>query len=360
MTTLRFPRPVIRRSTKTGLLPGTLAYVGDRPEAGPIKLTLIDYDEDRLVERETAVVEECFPFLDQPPNTWLNVDGVHQVEVIEKIGQHLNLHPLLLEDLVNTRQRPKLEDYEGHLFIILKMLNYEATHRQVHAEQVALVLGPDYLISFEEDPGDVFDQVRTRLRAGAGRLRKAGPDYLAYSLIDAIVDNYFNILEETGEDIADLEEELATAPHRETLQTIYRLKREMIALRRAVWPLREVLGALQRADSPLIQPGTQLYLRDVYDHTIQIIDAVESMRDLLAGMLDIYLSGTSNRLNEIMKVLTIFSAIFIPLTFLAGVYGMNFRYFPEINWRSGYPLFWLVTIVIIVSMLIFFRRKRWL
>jgi magnesium transporter len=360
MSSLRFPQSVIRRSTKTGLPPGTLAYVGDRPEAGPVKLTLIDYDEEQLVERETGRVEECFPFLDMPPITWLNVDGVHQVEVIEKIGQHLSLHPLLLEDLVNTRQRPKLEDYEGHLFIVLKMLIYDESRRQVLAEQVAMVLGPDYLISFEEDPGDVFDQVRTRLRIGAGRLRKAGPDYLAYSLIDAIVDNYFNILEVTGEDIADLEEELASDPRRETLQTIYRLKREMIALRRAVWPLREVLGALQRAETPLIQPGTQLYLRDVYDHTIQIIDAVESMRDLLAGMLDIYLSGTSNRLNEIMKVLTVFSAIFIPLTFLAGVYGMNFKYFPEIGWRWGYLLFWLMAITIIVLMLVYFRRKRWI
>ncbi len=360
MASLRLPGTLRRRSSKAGLPPGTLAYVGDKPEAGPVTLTVIEYDEQRYEEFQTTSVAEVFPFLLQPSITWLNVDGVHQVEVIEQIGRQLDLHPLLLEDLVNTQQRPKLEDYDGYLFIVLKMLDYDQTQRRVQPEQVALVLGADYLLSFEEDPGDVFDLVRTRLRSGSGRLRKSGPDYLAYALIDAIVDKYFNILEQAGEDIVDLEEELATNPVPDTLQTIYRLKREMIALRRAVWPLREVIGALQRIESPLIRPGTLVYLRDVYDHTVQIIDAVESIRDLLAGMLDIYLSGVSNRMNEIMKVLTIFSTIFIPLTFLAGVYGMNFQYFPELGWRWSYPLFWLVTVLIIALMLIFFRRRRWL
>ena len=320
----------------------------------------MEYDEENFEEQEVVSVEECLPFLDTPTLTWLNVAGIHDVEMIEQLGHLLNLHPLLLEDVVNTSQRPKLEDYQDHLFIVLKMLEYDGEAGEVLVEQVSLVLGKTYLVSFQEDDSDVFAAVRTRLRACTGRLRKSGPDYLAYALIDAIVDNYFAILEQVGEEVEEAEDEVATRSGQETLHEIYRVKREMIALRRAVWPLREVLGALQRGESSLIQAGTVIYLRDVYDHTIQIIDTIESIRDIAAGMLDIYLSATSNRLNEVMKVLTIFSAIFIPLTFLAGVYGMNFHYLPELAWRWGYALFWLVCGTIAAVLLIYFRRKRWL
>ena len=353
------PETLTKRSAKAGLPPGTLVHVGVKPDQ-PTKLTLIDYDEEKFSEHEVTSVEECLPFLEAPTITWLNVAGIHQVEVIEQLGHLLNLHPLLLEDAVNTSQRPKLEDYQEYLFIVLKMLEYDGEAGEVLVEQVSLVLGKTYLVSFQEDDSDVFAAVRTRLRAGTGRLRKSGPDYLAYALIDAIVDNYFAILEQVGEEVEEAEDEVATRSGQETLHEIYRLKREMIALRRAVWPLREVLGALQRGESSLIQAGTVIYLRDVYDHTIQIIDTIESIRDIAAGMLDIYLSATSNRLNEVMKVLTIFSAIFIPMTFLAGVYGMNFHYFPELTWRWGYALFWLVCAGIAITLLIYFRRKRWL
>ncbi|MDW8318810.1 MAG: magnesium/cobalt transporter CorA [Anaerolineae bacterium] len=352
--------PIRKRSEKAGAPPGTLAYLGDAPTTQPITVTLFQYDERELSERTLADPAEAFPLPEEPTVSWLNLDGVHRVELIEQIGRALSLHPLLLEDLVNTQQRPKMEDYGAYLFIVARMLDYDPERRHIHSEQVALVLGREYLVSFEEDPGDVFNPVRARLRSGAPRLRKGGPDYLAYALLDAVVDGYFHILEQVGEVIADLEEELVSHPTQETLQGIYRLKREMIALRRAVWPLRDVINSLLHSESELIQSSTKVYLRDVYDHTIQIVDAVESIRDLLAGMLDIYLSGTSNRLNEIMKVLTIFSTLFIPLTFLAGVYGMNFEYFPELKWWFGYPMFWGISLTIALTMLAFFRRRGWM
>lgn len=353
------PETPTKRSAKSGLPPGTLVHVGVKPDQ-PAQLTIMEYDGESFEERVVASIADCFPFLDTPTLTWLNVAGIHDVGIIEQLGQHLNLHPLLLEDVVNTAQRPKLEDYQEYLFVVVKMLEYDKSMHEVAVEQVSLVLGENYLISFQEDESDVFDVVRTRLRAGAGRLRKSGPDYLAYTLIDAIVDNYFAILEQVGEEVEDIEDEVATRSGQETLREIYRLKREMIALRRAVWPLREVIGSLQRGESHLIQPSSIIFLRDVYDHTIQIIDTIESMRDVLSGMLDIYLSAASNRLNEIMKVLTIFSAIFIPMTFLAGVYGMNFRHFPELGWKWGYAMFWLICAGIAITLLIYFRRKRWL
>ncbi|HSN75426.1 MAG TPA: magnesium/cobalt transporter CorA [Anaerolineae bacterium] len=318
------------------------------------------FDEEHFVEYETSDIEACLNSIQQPGVTWLNVAGLHDSSLIEMLGEKLGLHPLVLEDIANTSQRPKVENYEIFFFIVLKMLEYEQTEGQVQVEQVSLVLGENYLLSFQEDESDVFDPVRTRLRNGAGRLRKRGPDYLAYSLIDAVIDNYFIILEQVGDEIEAIEEQVSSYPEQRPLPEIYRLKREMIALRRAVWPLREVIATLQHSESPLIQSGTVIYLRDVYDHTIQIMDTVESMRDLLSGMLDVYLSVLSNRMNEIMKVLTVFSTIFIPLTFLAGVYGMNFRHFPEIDWPFGYAFFWLICGVVAIFMLLYYRRKRWL
>lgn len=353
------PESPVRRSHKTGLPPGTIVHVGNKP-TGPAKLSVIHYDEQSFVEYETADLSACLDSLQQPGVTWLNVAGLHDPELIEALGQSLGLHPLVLEDIANTSQRPKMEDYEGYFFIVLKMLEYDQDKKGVVVEQVSLMLGEHILVSFQEDESDVFDPVRTRLRNGAGRLRKFGADYLAYGLIDAIVDNYFVILEMIGDEIERIEEQISEHPERRPLPAIYRLKREMIALRRAVWPLREMIAALQHSESPLIRPGTVIYLRDVYDHTIQIMDTIESMRDLLSGMLDVYLSVLSNHMNEIVKVLTIFSTIFIPLTFLAGVYGMNFRHFPELGWRSGYLLFWLVSGSIALVMLLYFRRKRWL
>ena len=348
-----------RRSQKAGLPPGAIVHVGETPPGPPI-LTVIEYSEESYTEHADADLATCLASLQTSEMTWINVAGLHDAGLIEQLGQALGLHPLVLEDIANASQRPKVEDYESYLFVVLKMLEYDLEQAQMEVEQVSLILGDNYLVSFQEDSSDVFEPVRTRLRNSAGRLRNFAADYLAYALIDAIVDNYFVVLELMGDRIEGIEEQVAEHPEERPLPEIYRLKREMIALRRAVWPLREVLAMLQHSESPLIRPGTIIYLRDVYDHTIQVMDTIESMRDLLSGMMDIYLSGLSNRMNEIVKVLTIFSTIFIPLTFLAGVYGMNFRYFPEIEWRFGYALFWLICGVIATVMLLYFRRKRWL
>ncbi|MGZ3569203.1 MAG: magnesium/cobalt transporter CorA, partial [Thermodesulfobacteriota bacterium] len=259
-----------------------------------------------------------------------------------------------------TDQRPKMEDYGDYLYIVLRMLSYNDKSTQIETEQVSLILGPNFLFSFQENQGDVFDPVRERIRTGKGRIRKMGADYLAYALLDLIVDNYFVIMEKLGETIEFLEEKLVTQPVPETLQTIHQLKRELIFLRKAVWPLREVIGGLQRGELTLIKETSRVYLRDVYDHTIQVIDTIETFRDMISGMLDIYLSSVSNRLNSVMKVLTIIATIFMPLTFLAGIYGMNFKYFPELDWRWSYPVFWLVSVLISVSMLLYFKKKNWL
>jgi len=333
--------------------------VGDK-KAEEVSITIIDYDEAHLEEKEAKEIEECFPFKDTPTVTWINIDGIQNVDVVEKIGRHFNLHPLAIEDIVNTGQRPKMEDFGDYLFVVLKMLHYDEQENGVKAEQVSLILGPTWVISFQESWGDVFDSVRERIRGDKGRIRKMGADYLAYALIDAVVDNYFMILEKVGEDIEEIEDELVTNPVPETLQTLHNLKRQMIFLRKSVWPLREVISRLERWESPLIQKSTHIYLRDVYDHTIQVIDAVETFRDMLSGMLDIYLSSVSNRMNEVMKVLTIIATIFIPLTLVAGLYGMNFRYMPELEWPWSYPLVLLVMLTIGVLMVMYFRKKRWL
>jgi magnesium transporter len=352
------PRLVRRRSVKTGLPPGTLIHIGERKTEKP-RITIIDYDEKQFKEKEAKKIEECFPFKDKPTVTWINVDGIHQVEIIEKLGSHFGLHPLLLEDILNTEQRPKMEDFGDYIFVVLKMLYYDGKGDEIEAEQVSLILGSNFVISFQEREGDVFDPIRERIRQGKGRIRQAGADYLAYALLDAIVDSCFLILETLGERIEDTEQQLATNPAPKTLQLIRKLKKEMIILRKSVWPLREVVSGLERCESALIQESTDAYLRDVYDHTIQVIDTVESLRDMVSGMLDIYLSSISNRMNEVMKVLTIFAAIFIPLTFVAGIYGMNFQYMPELGWHWGYPMILIVMASIAAGMLAYFRRKKW-
>ncbi len=355
----QYRRSPPKGSKKAGLPPGSLIYTGER-KVESVRITAIDYDEHAFEEKSLATVEECFPFKTTPTVTWINVDGLHDVSVIEKIGQAFGLHPLMLEDILHTGQRPKYEDYDKHIFVVVRMLSYCDDSHTVESEQVSLILGPSYVISFQERIGDVFDQVRERLRNGKGRIRKMGADYLAYSLTDAIVDSYFAILEKTGEKIEALEEELVSDPDDRTLRQIHALKREMIELRRSIWPLRELVNGLQRSDSPLLAETTSIYLRDVYDHTIQIIDAIESFRDMVAGMLDIYLSSLSNRMNAVMKVLTIIATMFIPLTFVAGIYGMNFENMPELKWRYGYAAVWGVMVLMAVGMLIYFRKKKWL
>jgi magnesium transporter len=353
------PKLIKKRSRKSGLPPGTLVHIGEKKAEMP-KITLIDYDESHFQEREVKKIEECFLFKEKPSVTWINVDGLHQVEVIEKLGECYGLHPLVLEDILNTDQRPKTEDYGEYLYVVLKALELSNKSNEIETEQISLILGPNFVFSFQEREGDTFDPVRDRIRNNKGRIRKMGADYLAYALLDSIVDNYFIILEKLGEKIELVEEKLVTHPTHETLQTIHHLKREMLFLRKGVWPLREVINGLGRGESSLVKEPTRVYLRDVYDHTIQTIDTIETYRDMVSGMLDIYLSSVSNRLNSVMKVLTIIATIFMPLTFLAGIYGMNFKFMPELEWRWGYPLVWLIMAGIGISMLIYFKKRKWL
>ena len=348
-----------KQSKKVGLPPGTLVHIGQR-KTESVRISVIDYNEQSFQEKEISAIEECLQFKETSTVTWINVDGIHEINLIDKLGRQFELHPLILEDILNTGQRPKFEDFDKYIFVVLKMLSYDDENQAVQAEQVSLVLGPNFVISFQERVGDVFEQIRDRIRNAKGRIRKMGSDYLCYALIDAIIDNYFAILEGFGERIESMEEELVAEPTEKTLQQLHTLKREMIFLRKSVWPLRELISALQRSESSLIQKSTGIYLRDVYDHTIQIIDTIESFRDMISGMLEIYLSSLSNKMNAVMKVLTIIATLFIPLTFVAGIYGMNFKYMPELEWHWAYPAVWLVMVTVAVIMLIYFRKKKWL
>jgi magnesium transporter len=353
------PRFIKKTSKKAGLSPGTLVHIGEK-KAETTKFSLINYDPEQLQEKELATIDESFPYKDTPPVTWINIDGLHEIDIIEKIGHHFNIHPLTLEDIVNTGQRPKAEDYDDYIYIVFKMLFYDDVNTHITSEQVSLILGIHYLISFQEKEGDVFNFVRERIRKSKGRIRKSGTDYLTYALIDATVDHYFFILEKVGEKLEQIEEELLENPQPRTLQSIHSLKREMIYFRKQVWPIRELLNHLMHEESQLIQESSHIFFRDIYDHTIQVIDTIESMRDVLTGMLDLYLSTLSNKMNEVMKVLTIMATIFIPLTFIAGIYGMNFKFMPELEWKWSYPVLWGVLVAIFVGMLFWFRRKRWL
>lgn len=344
---------------KIALSPGTVEYVGDR-KVDSVQISILDYSEAKLDEKKSATIEDCYAALDSRQVTWINIDGLHDTTLLKDLGEHFGLHPLVLEDIVNANQRAKLEDYDDHVYLVLRMLHYDAELGRISAEQVSVVLGPRYVLSFQEREGDVFDPIRERIRSGKGRIRKLGPDYLAYALLDAVVDSYFEVFERVAERIEQLEQQLSGEPTPDILGRIYDIKREVIFLRKSVWPLREVVSGLERGDSKLIKKDTSVFLRDVYDHTIQVIDAIESFRDLVGGLQELYLSSVSNRMNEVMKVLTIIATIFVPLTFAAGIYGMNFEYMPELGWKWSYPIFWVVIGGVAGAMISFFRRRRWL
>lgn len=348
-----------RTKRMAGLPPGTLIPPeGTRDNLPPV-ITIIDYDANTFQEKIVTTIEECLPFKATETVTWINIDGLSDIELIGRIGKIYEIHPLILESIVNTEQRPKMEDLDSSIFVNLKMLQYLEADHKVKIEQVSLIIGRNYIISFQEDVGDVFDPVRERIRKD-GRIRRFGTDYLAYALIDAIVDNYFSVMESLGEQVELLEEALASNPSKDMLLKIHTLKKDMIYLRKSVWPLREVISGLSHSDNELIKETTRIYLRDVYDHTIQVIDTIETFRDMVSGMIDIYLSGMSMRLNEVMKVLTLIATIFIPLTFIVGIYGMNFEYMPEISHPYGYYGVWVIIILVTGVMLFFFRRKQWI
>jgi len=353
------PRFSKKRTKKAGLPSGTLVYTGEKKDE-KVSIHVIDFDEATFAETELTAVEACIPYKDKPTVTWINVDGVHNVPMLEKLGDCFGLHRLVMEDITNTDQRPKTEDYGDYLYIVLKMLSH-GKDNEIVTEQLSIIVGKNFVLSFQEGlEGDVFNLIRDHLRTGKGRIRKMGADYLAYALLDAVVDNYFVILEKFGDRIELLESELIENPAPGTVQKIYILKRELIFLHNAVWPLREAVNSLGKHESPLIREATVPYLRDVYDHVIHVIDSVDIYREMITGMLDMYLSSVSNRLNEVMKVLTAISLIFMPLTFIVGLYGMNFKYMPELEWRYGYFFTLFVMLGIGIVMFFYFKRKKWL
>ncbi len=342
-----------------GLPPGTLVHVGDKKLEKSL-ITIFDYDVDNFSEHTAETIEESFSFRDKPSITWINIDGIQETEVIQKVQSHFHIHPLVVEDITNTQQRPKMEDYGDYMYFVLKMLYIDSDTGGIESEQVSLILGSNYVISFQETVGDIFDPIRDRIRNFKGRVRKTGADYLAYCLIDAVIDNYFVMLELLDQQIEKLEDDLIMNPRQELYEEVHQLKRDMIFIRRQIWPLRELISGLQRTESPLIKPETHVYLRDAYDHAIQVIDTIESFRDILGGLHDVYFTSISNKLNEVMKVLTVISTIFMPLTFIVGVYGMNFKHMPELEWWFAYPALWMIMIAITISMVAFFKSRKWI
>ena len=343
---------------KAGAAPGTLVHVGQR-KVERVTLSYFDYDQELLREVEDADIEQCFDRISEPSVTWVNVSGLHDVELIRTIAQRTELHPLVVEDILDTNQRPKVEEYDGALYVVLRMLSQGEGAYSPIDEQVSLVLGPRFVLSFQERVGDVFEPVRERIRSGGGNLRKRGADYLAYALMDAVVDRYFESLEALGDQIETVENEVLDDASAQALGRIQELRRNALVVRRAVWPLREVIGSLYRTDSGLVAEDTRIFLRDVHDHAVQVIDAAETLRELAAGVMDLHMSAVSNRMNEVMKVLTMIATIFIPLSFLAGLYGMNFDTMPELHLPWAYPALLALMAVLGAGMLFYFKRKGW-
>jgi len=340
-----------------GVPPGTLIYTGDS-KTERIKISLIEYNETEFIEQEFYDLSECISHVKPHLVKWINVEGIHKTEVIEKIGKLYNIHPLTLEDIVHVDQRPKFEDYDNYVVAIMKMISYDT---KVHAEQLSIVLFDNMVISFQEPQGgDAFDIIRNRLRQAKGRIRKCGADYLAYALMDAVIDCYFNVIEKIGDTVEKIEEHIIAHSSKSSLIQLYELKREMIFLRKQVWPMRDMISNMVRSETKLINPSTDIYLRDLQDHVTRVIDTVETYRDLLSGIMDIYLSTNSNKMNEVMKVLTIMSSIFIPVTFIAGVYGMNFEFMPELKSPYGYAITWGVMLSVMIGLIIYFKRKKWM
>ncbi|HPI15584.1 MAG TPA: magnesium/cobalt transporter CorA [Spirochaetota bacterium] len=348
-----------RVSKKRGLPPGALVHVGDK-KAENAKILVIDYNENNYNICDSEGLAECRSPMEKPSVRWVDIVGIDRVEVVAEAGSVYNLHPLVMEDILNTSQRPKLDDWDGYTFIVLKALHFDEPGGEITAEQVSLVLREDTVISFQEIQGDDFLPIIDRIINNHGRIRKLGADYLLYTIIDSIVDNYFVILERLGDRIESLEDEFLSDPQKDTIHRIHSLKREMIFLRKSVWPLREVISRLERGEGGPFENTTMVYLRDIHDHIVQIIDTVELFRDMLSGILDIYLTSVNNRLNEVMKLLTVITTIFIPISFIAGVYGMNFRFMPETEWRWAYFAVIGLMAAIGLSMFAYFKRKRWI
>jgi len=352
-------RHLKQRSQKRGQPAGTLKHVGER-KMEKSKIKLIEYSKDSFVENESSASEICL--LDKVDSNvrWINVEGIHEENDLEQISKTYGLHPIVMEDILNTQQRPKIEDCGEYIYLVLKLISFQPQMKEFHSEQISVVLGKNFVISFCESETKIFEPVRSWIRNGVGRIKGGSSDYLAFNLLDMIVDNYFEVLDVLSDKIEAAEAEVVEKPTPETLKTIHYLKRQLLFLHKAVWPLREIVGTLERGGSTLIKDSTDIYIRDLYDHVIQVMDDIETFRDILSSLLDIYLSSVSNRMNDIMKILTIISTVFIPLTFIVGLYGMNLKSMPEYDFPYMYPILWGVMICISIVMLIFFKKKKWL
>ncbi len=342
---------------KVGSAPGTLTHIGAK-KTEKVTIEIHDYGTDHLEEKLIDSVEECRPYVDTSNPTWVQVKGLHDIEKLKDLWDEFNFHPLIQEDILNTNQRPKIEDYQEQIFVVLKMIYIEDD--QLFQEQVSLVFSDKFIFSFQESERKLFIPVRERLKVENTRMRKGGPDYMAYALMDVIIDYYFNALDEINSKIEGIEEILWSNSDTDTLADIHQSRRMLIQFRKSVWPIRDSINSLLRDQSPLVAEETKLFIRDVYDHVTQIIDNLDNNREIVSGLHDMYMTNISNKMNEVMKVLTIIATIFIPLTFIAGIYGMNFSYMPELSWKWSYPIVWGLMIIVTIGMIFYFRKKKWL
>ena len=353
------PKSVNTVSKKTGLPPGSLVHVGKSPDS-KTKISVVNFSKEYFEELDLQSIDEILQYKKTKFITWVIIEGLLDVTLIESIGTHFSIHPLVLEDILNTNQRPKFEEHDDYLYFVIKSLSSEEDVLSIIYEQVSILVLDNIVFTFKEKQDRIFEPIKVQLRNSKGRIRNQGTDYLAYLILDNIVDLYFPLLDTLDETIGTVEEKLLISPTSDTLSIIQRLKRELISMRRSIAPIRELINGTLRCESPLIKDSVRIYLRDVNDHVLRVTEAVDSYRDIVIGLLDIYISSVSYKLNEVMKLLTVFATIFIPLTFITGIYGMNFEYMPELKWHWSYPVLWLVMIGIFIGMLFYFRRKKWI
>ena len=335
-------------------------FTWDLRRSHDISVDVVQYNADSFGEYTLDSLTDLSKPTDASKVHWTNVTGVHDPQLVKEIGEIFNLHPLVLEDIANTSQRPKLEEFDDYAYVVAKMVMFRNQGIAIRSEQISFVLGKNYLLTFQEESGDVFEGVRKRIRESKGRIRSQGGDFLLYALLDAIIDHYFVVLERFGEELERIEDAvLESYDTADMIRSVYSVRRELVLLRKAVWPLRELIKGLQDTELKLIQKKTKLFVRNLYDHTVQVMDTIESFRDLVSSIREMHMTAMSNKMNAIMKVLTIIATIFIPLTFVAGIYGMNFEYMPELKWRLGYPISIAVMVGMAGAMVYYFKRKRW-
>jgi magnesium transporter len=352
------PKRKKKSSSKIGLPPGSIVYLGEK-KVEQVTITLTEYDEKDCDKYEIKSVEEIDPFTDTPQVTWVSVCGLHETEFLKQVGEKFKVHPLVLEDILNTDTRPKIEIADDYLFIVMKLLTYNAEQRILETEQVSFILGRTFLFSFSEKTDDIFNPIKERITSQLGKVRKRGADYLLYALMDIVVDHYFLALEKIEDRIEILDDEVINDTDKSHIESIYNLRNLLLIIRRAIWPFREIVNQLIKDDSDLLDDSIEPYLRDLYDHTIHITESIEQQREVTNGLMEIYLSMMSNKMNEVMKVLTVIATIFIPLTFIVGIYGMNFPNMPEMKWPWAYFVVWCVMIGVTLLMLYYFKRKKW-